>query len=186
MGFVYLIKEESNENKYKIGMTNKTLEQRMNSLQTGNPNKLTLINYHESKNPKAVEKTLHNFFRHKNILREWFDLDEDDINKFKPICEQVESNIQSLLDNPYTPYKNVQNEHQSFGNTDEDKFLLQIGNKIKSFRKSNSISISKLSETLEVNQEYINDIESGKKNPSLIFIYKLAKALNINISDFFK
>ena len=106
MGYVYLIKEEeSDDNKYKIGMTNKTLEERMNSLQIGNPNKLVLIDYYQSKNPRDIEKTLHNLLRNKNILREWFDLNDDDVKQFKSLCETIENNIKILSNNPYSPYR---------------------------------------------------------------------------------
>ena len=189
MGYVYLIQEETDENKYKIGMTNRTLEKRMNSLQTGNPNKLTLISYYESKNPKAIETTLHRLFSSKKVLGEWFDLTEDDIKKFNPLCEQIEQNIKTLNShNPFTPYKGVEVEQTRSNNessikSSEKEFLKNLGKKIKDIREEKHISLSELGEKTENTQEYLLNLEKGNKNPNILTLHKIAKVLNVEITD---
>ena len=102
MGFVYLIGESENENKYKIGVTrNKDIIKRKKKLQTGNPNELIIKNYFESKHPFKLEKMLHRYFNDKKVINEWFNLNEEEINNFKNICSKYEDIIISLEDNPF-------------------------------------------------------------------------------------
>lgn len=89
--YVYLIKTIE-DNKYKIGKTN-NINKRLKELQTGNSNELILVDSYYSKYSSKVESALHNFFKHKNIINEWFEFDQDDINKFKQLCKQTEENL---------------------------------------------------------------------------------------------
>ena len=104
-GYIYLIMESSDEEKYKIGRTNQNIEERMRNLQTGNPNELTLISYYETKYPIMLEKMLHIKFKSKNILNEWFDLSIDEISKFQETCKSLEETILSMKENPFVKLK---------------------------------------------------------------------------------
>jgi hypothetical protein len=44
---------------------------------------------------------LHNHFKEKNLIGEWFELSEDDTEAFKSICEDKTKVIESLKDNPF-------------------------------------------------------------------------------------
>lgn len=102
MAFVYLIGEENDGLKYKIGCTKQTnIEKRLKALQTGNPNKLTLINYFETETPYKLEKMLHTHFKGRQTLNEWFDLETTDIDNFTSLCKQYQGFIELLKDNPF-------------------------------------------------------------------------------------
>jgi hypothetical protein len=81
---------------YKIGYTTNSVNKRIRELQTGCPYKITLVETYSSEYANKIETTLHNFFSHKNTYGEWFDLDIQDVNNFKILCERYH-NIQKLL-----------------------------------------------------------------------------------------
>lgn len=62
----------------------------------------------------------------------------------------------------------------------------KFGQKLKSIRLSKKISQEKLALEADLDRTYIPSIEKGDRNVSLEVIYKLAKALEIEVGDFFK
>lgn len=62
-------------NRVKIGYTDRTVEGRLGTLQTGSPVKLELIGYIEG--DLKVEKILHDRFEADRYILEWFDLSHD-------------------------------------------------------------------------------------------------------------
>lgn len=102
MGFVYLIGEINKENKYKIGSTNcNDINKRLKQLQTGNSNPLYVREYYETSKPFKLEKMLHNKFKDRKIIGEWFEMNDNLINEFKSECERFQGIIDSLKENPY-------------------------------------------------------------------------------------
>lgn len=102
MGYVYLIGEENEENKYKIGSTKcKDIYKRLKQLQTGNSNPLFLKAYFETSRPFKLETMLHNKFKACNVIGEWFELSKDDIESFESVCHSLQSIIDCLKENPY-------------------------------------------------------------------------------------
>jgi predicted GIY-YIG superfamily endonuclease len=95
---------------YKIGIT-KNVKKRIKNLQTGCPNKLSVIHLYESENNVGkIEKALHKRFEHSkqkdifnNLEGEWFDLPNEIIFDFKKICKEIEDNIIFLQEseNPF-------------------------------------------------------------------------------------
>lgn len=83
---------------FKIGITKSSIEKRIKSLSTGNPNKITLLNSYASKNYKEIEKWLHSRFSisKTNSNNEWFYLTEDQINNFVDICENIDDTIRLI------------------------------------------------------------------------------------------
>ena len=63
--------------------------------------------------------------------------------------------------------------------------IMEIGVKIKKFRKLSSFTIKQLSEKVGVTPSYISQLENDKVNPSLGALKKIANALNLNMIDFF-
>ena len=57
---------------------------------------------------------------------------------------------------------------------------------IKDLRKNKSISQEKLAEKTGLDRTYISIIETGKSAPTLTSICKLAKGLDIKVSELFK
>jgi transcriptional regulator with XRE-family HTH domain len=68
----------------------------------------------------------------------------------------------------------------------EDKFLLKtIGTNIKIIRIKQGISQNQLAFESNIHRTFINKLENGKANISIIKLFTLAKALNVDINDFF-
>ena len=80
-GFVYIIKCEQ---WYKIGKA-KNVNSRLSGLQTGNPFPLELIHVIPCKDYNKAESYLHNIFANRRGLGEWFELNDNDIEKIKAI-----------------------------------------------------------------------------------------------------
>lgn len=80
---VYIITCENSE-MYKIGRTSGSVEKRLKSLQTGNPNKLGIYLDIKTKKDSDLEAKLHQFFKEKRgEVGEWFALDLKDLKKIK-------------------------------------------------------------------------------------------------------
>ncbi|MBQ7055881.1 MAG: helix-turn-helix transcriptional regulator [Alphaproteobacteria bacterium] len=63
--------------------------------------------------------------------------------------------------------------------------LKKLGERIKQLRKKTNISQEKLAELASLDRTYINSVENGRRNISIINIEKIANAFNISLSDFF-
>jgi len=106
LGYIYLFESISEyETLYKIGFTkNKnTLRQRVKQLQTGNPNKIKMVEFFGSEHGRKLETTLHNIYSIKRLEGEWFNLEEYDVEHFIESCKKIEQNFDMLLENnnPY-------------------------------------------------------------------------------------
>lgn len=98
-GFVYLLCDGE---KFKIGMTHKKdINNRIKELQTGNPNEIWLRNYYETDHPEKIEQMIHTKYKTSNIFNEWFDLNVEQVIKFKQNCILCEEILESLKDNPF-------------------------------------------------------------------------------------
>lgn len=64
--------------------------------------------------------------------------------------------------------------------------LFTFGQTVRRLRLSKNISQEKFADMCNLHRTYISDIELGKRNVSLENIEKMAKALDIHISDLFK
>jgi len=67
-----------------------------------------------------------------------------------------------------------------------NEISLQIGHKIKTKRRKLSISQADLAKKLLISPSYLNLIESGKRKVNVDLLIKLAKELNLEISDISK
>lgn len=61
----------------------------------------------------------------------------------------------------------------------------KVGERIKSLRKKQGLTQEKLAELTKIEARSIVAIETGKRNPTLKTLSKIAKALNIEISKLF-
>ncbi len=82
--YLYLV---TDGNAVKIGFTTK-IKERIDQLQTGNPNLLTLIQKFKIKEPRKLEAFLHSQYAHKRLIGEWFKLSQDEICKIYEIAKQ--------------------------------------------------------------------------------------------------
>ena len=63
------------------------------------------------------------------------------------------------------------------------KTVEKFGKKVREIRLGKKLSQGKLAKILEVHPTYISGIERGLRNPSLITLEKIAKALGVSIED---
>jgi transcriptional regulator with XRE-family HTH domain len=61
----------------------------------------------------------------------------------------------------------------------------KIGKRLRELRIDKGLSQEKFSFECELDRTYIASIEQGKRNVSIVNIEKIAKALNISVSEFF-
>ena len=80
-GFIYLL---CAGDKFKIGVTEQTIEKRIRDLQTGNPEEIWCRDYVEipRKHLYDVEKMMHLRHHMKKIKNEWYDMSINDIKAF--------------------------------------------------------------------------------------------------------
>ena len=67
----------------------------------------------------------------------------------------------------------------------EKKTNTMLGSRIKALRKQAGLTISQLAELADMDSGFLNYIENGKKAPSLNTLSKIAKALNVSLSEIF-
>ncbi|QKF93585.1 GIY-YIg nuclease [Fadolivirus algeromassiliense] len=79
---------------YKIGRS-KRPQERLDDLQTANPNKLTLIHTCKSKNGSIAENSIHKYFRDYRISEEWFNFNNEKLNECIEIINEICSKINS-------------------------------------------------------------------------------------------
>jgi hypothetical protein len=95
--YVYLIQSIEDE-KLKIGVS-KNPNLRIKNIQTGNGNKIKLIESYLTKYPNKIENILHNRYSYCRKTGEWFEYDLELIVNFKKICRKHEKNIEFLIKN---------------------------------------------------------------------------------------
>jgi len=61
-----------------------------------------------------------------------------------------------------------------------------IGRAIKQSRENKGLSQEVLSGLANIDRSYLSKIELGLRNPTIVLLYKLAKALDINASEILK
>lgn len=99
-GYIYLICDPANDT-YKIGVTRDINSNRLKKLQTGNSTELHIVYIYKCEYPFRLETMLHSHYKNKQELNEWFNLDGNDIFKFKNKCEELDNAIHILLNNPF-------------------------------------------------------------------------------------
>ena len=61
----------------------------------------------------------------------------------------------------------------------------QLGARIRYLRQQKGLSIEDLSLEADINRNYLGDLERGVRNPTLIILNKIAKALDIDLTTLF-
>lgn len=62
----------------------------------------------------------------------------------------------------------------------------KIGKRIKEIREIAKISQKDLAYTADLDRSYIASVENGQRNISIVNLEKVAKALNVTLSELFK
>jgi transcriptional regulator with XRE-family HTH domain len=64
--------------------------------------------------------------------------------------------------------------------------LVSIGDNIHKYRKIRNFTQKELGETIGISNTYLSDIETGRTNPSIKTLKKIAKGLEINYVELLK
>ena len=56
---------------------------------------------------------------------------------------------------------------------------------VKELRKNNNLTLEQLAERTGVSKSHINDIENGLKEPGLSVLVRLAKALDVQVTELY-
>ena len=64
------------------------------------------------------------------------------------------------------------------------KYLIEIGQKIRTIRKEKGIPIQKAAAMAGTYKSSLSDIENGKMNSKILTLQRLAEVLNVDIKDF--
>jgi transcriptional regulator with XRE-family HTH domain len=68
----------------------------------------------------------------------------------------------------------------------EDEVLILFGKKVRELRTNQKLSQVALAEKCGLHANYIGMVERGERNPSLINVDKLAKALKVSLPELFE
>ena len=62
----------------------------------------------------------------------------------------------------------------------------QLGYRIRYLRQNKGLSIEALALEAEVNRNYLGDLERGMRNPTVVILNKIAKALDVDLCTLFE
>ena len=68
---------------------------------------------------------------------------------------------------------------------EEQKQLKIVVSKMREIRKSKSVSQLELANRANMSQSFLASVESGKKEPSVLTLLRIANALDVNPRSFF-
>ncbi len=60
-----------------------------------------------------------------------------------------------------------------------------VGKRIRELRNKLGVSQEEFADMVDLDRTYITSVECGKRNISIVNIEKIAKALNVSLSEFF-
>lgn len=70
------------------------------------------------------------------------------------------------------------------GNMDK-QILSKFGQRVRKLRKEKGMSQEQLADVAGIERSYMGTIERGERNPTLLKINQIAKALKLSLSDLF-
>ena len=62
----------------------------------------------------------------------------------------------------------------------------QLGYRIRYLRQNKGLSIEALALEAEINRNYLGDLERGMRNPTVVVLNKITKALDVDLSTLFE
>ena len=61
--------------------------------------------------------------------------------------------------------------------------VIQFGKKLREVRLKKNLSQGDIARILGVHRSYISGLERGRRNPSILTVHKIAKALRVSAKD---
>lgn len=68
----------------------------------------------------------------------------------------------------------------------DKEYLINLGKRIKEIRLQKKIAQTEIAYRCGFDKSNFNTIESGKRNPTIISLLKIAKALDVSLIELFK
>lgn len=62
----------------------------------------------------------------------------------------------------------------------------RVGVNVQRLRREKDLSQEELAHRASIHQTYLSGVETGKRNPSVGVLDRVAKALNVDIAEFFR
>ncbi len=102
--YIYLITDDIS---YKIGISKNDPNKRLKTLQTGSANTLRIVDKFISNYANILEKTLHRTFELEHHRGEWFNLNNEQVEMFLPLCIKNEHVFATLDINDNFYFKKI-------------------------------------------------------------------------------
>lgn len=64
---------------------------------------------------------------------------------------------------------------------EKEEFLKNLGERIRQIRETKGITQKELAHSIDKDQQSIQRLEMGKINPSIYYLYEIAKGLEVNV-----
>jgi len=68
---------------------------------------------------------------------------------------------------------------------EKNEFLTSLGSRIREIRKRKKITQEELSNLCKFEKANLSRIETGLTNPTVLTLFKMSKALEVDLSEFF-
>jgi len=62
----------------------------------------------------------------------------------------------------------------------------RVSKNIQRIRREKGLSQEEVAHLAEIHQTYLSGVETGKRNPSILVVERIAKALSVDISEIFR
>ncbi len=67
---------------------------------------------------------------------------------------------------------------------DNDKFLIEMGNKIRAARKEKKMTLDEMSVSTNIARDNLSILERGKRNCHILSLKSIADVLQMDVKDF--
>ena len=62
----------------------------------------------------------------------------------------------------------------------------RVSKNIQRIRREKNLSQEEVAHRADIHQTYLSGVETGKRNPSILVVERIAKALGVDVSEIFK
>lgn len=62
----------------------------------------------------------------------------------------------------------------------------RVSRNIQRIRREKDLSQEEVAHRADIHQTYLSGVETGKRNPSILVVERIAKALGVDVSELFK